>query len=196
MNIDNIIFENYLDQLILEDTALIYESRMNGKINLVAKITLAISATTLLILVAKKIKKYAENKRDEEQIDSTISSLKKTQVELFKLKGEAKKVEKVKENEEKIADDDIRRTYDDLTVLGFKSVFGRTTDIMRAKTAEDLKKMKENHDYIEKELEKAKNRLYNIFEKNPNISKEDSEWVRSTIKDVENYMRGLLPDRE
>lgn len=196
MNIDTLMFENYLDQLILEDTTLIYESGMNGKIKLVAKITLAISATALLILVAKKIKKYAENKRDEEQIDSTISSLKKTQVELFKLKGEAKKVEKVKENEEKIADDDIRRTYDDLTVLGFKSAFGRATDIMRAKTAEDLKKMKENHDYIEKELEKAKNRLYNIFEKNPNISKEDSEWVRSTIKDVENYMRGLLPDRE
>ena len=190
MNIDTLMFENYLDQLILEDTALIYESGMNGKIKLVAKITLAISATALLILVAKKIKKYVENNKDKKEVESVINLLNSIKLKLFKLKGEAKKVEKVNENEKTINNKDIYKTMTQLSSMGLKAAYDFDDDKRRVKNEKEVRKIESDYKYISGELNKAHDRVFDLLQENPNISKEDSEWLTSTMKDVENYMRG------
>ena len=41
-----------------------------------------------------------------------------------------------------------------------------------------------------RELDETENRLWDMAVKNQKISEEDSKWLKNTMKDVKNYMRG------
>ena len=192
MNIDTIIFENYLDQLILEDTTLIYESGMNGKMKLVAKITLAISATALLILVAKKIKKYMENNKDKKQVELVINSLNKIKMKLLKLKVREKKVEKVNESDRSsdIKLNNIHNTKSLLAQMSLDSTFDRDEKFKNAESVAEKKRIESEFNFIANELDKAYNKVYDLYLSYPDITKEESEWFKNTMRDVKNYMNG------
>ena len=192
MNIDKLIFENYLDQIILEDSSIIYESGMKKKIKLVGKITLVISSVTLLVLVAKKIKKYIENNKDKKQVELVINSLNKIKMKLLKLKVRAKKVEKVNESDRSsdIKLNNIHNTKSLLAQMSLDSTFVRDEKLKKVETEEELKKINSEFEFIANELDKAYNKVYDLYLSYPDITKEESEWFKNTMRDVKNYMNG------
>lgn len=192
MNIDKLIFENYLDQIILEDSSIIYESGMKKKIKLVGKITLVISSVTLLVLVAKKIKKYMENNKDKKQVELVINSLNKIKMKLLKLKVRAKKVEKVNESDRSsdIKLNNIHNTKSLLAQMSLDSTFVRDEKLKKVETEEELKKINSEFEFIANELDKAYNKVYDLYLSYPDITKEESEWFKNTMRDVKNYMNG------
>lgn len=199
MNNDIIIFENYIDKLILEDSVVL-EAKMNNKVKLVAKITLTISAVVLLIAVAKKLKKYMKNNKDKKQVDSTINMLNEQKEELVKLKSKAKK--SITENKNKKVDEEtMLKTHDLVFTLWTKASsdgidaignagFGKT-DI--DSISDDVKKIDNTYRYIKQELGKTLDKLEDFLmsgDKIENISEEDSKWVKDTLKNAENYLKG------
>lgn len=119
MNIDLILFENYLDRIFLEDEAMIiYTEKTNqqpssnsskkSKLKTAAKFTLAISAIVAVIIIGKKIMKSKEiSKKEKEEAQKRINELetytKELREENKKFKEEMKKMSgKIHDNERAI----------------------------------------------------------------------------------------------